>query len=102
MSTGKRKSDTSSKRQMIYKVKFVTPGMILGVKNFKNYKAALQEAESWVLSGKDYTSIVEWTTFTGDKSVTFDYYTVQEQRRARNTYKKLIKENLVRKAYVEL
>ena len=92
------------KRSVMYNVKFMVPGLDSQIfsKQISNYKKALKEAEGWVLSGKGYTCIVEWETFTGNKSLVLNFAAVQQQRKARQAYKKAVKENLFRNTYVDV
>lgn len=85
-----------------YKLKLIATKTQLGSKEVSSYKAAISEAEGWVLSGKNYTCIIEWSTLTGDKSLVLDYQTVQQQRKARSAYKKSLKKNLLRNTYVAI
>jgi hypothetical protein len=89
-------------KSLTYSVKFISLKHQVGVRKTNSYKAAIKEAEGWVLSGKDYTSVIEWSTLTGNKSMILDYKTVQQQRKARNAYREALKKNLFRNTYVEL
>lgn len=88
-----------SKLPIVYNVRFIVPGNQLGQKKTSCYKNAVKEAEGWVLSDKHYTATIEWETFTGKKTVSFDYSSVQEQRKIRNAYKN---NKLSRNSYVGL
>jgi hypothetical protein len=88
-------------RKIVYNLRFIVPGAFkqIATKVVYNYKPAMREAEEWVMSGKGYTCVVEWETFTGNKSITLDYNYVKQQRKARNEYKKAVQKNLFRETY---
>jgi hypothetical protein len=90
------------KTGIVYLVKYMLSGTQLQAKKLSIYKDALKEAEGWVLSGKDYSCIIEWETFTGNKSLTLSYNDVLQQRKARTAYKKALKNNAPRTTYVDI
>lgn len=92
----------SSKKSVVYNVKFIVSDLVMSTRQISNYKKALKEAEGWVLSGKGYTCKIEWEAFTGNKILFLDYTAVQEQRRAKQAYKKAVKENRFRNTYVDV
>lgn len=92
----------TKKSKISYTVIFLNKDFALGTRRTLSYKVALREAERWVLSGEGYVSRIEWEAITGTKFVELDYYTVQQQRKARVAYRHVVKTNQFQNPYVTI
>lgn len=87
-------------RKIAYTLKLNSLGLQMATRKINNYKSAFKEAESWVLSGVNYTCTIEWETVTGNKTINLDHQYVTQQRKYRKEYKKVVKQNTFRNSYV--